>query len=164
MNKVPFYGAAILCLDDENVQQILPPSSAASITYGVSAQANLLITVIQLRPSVQQFPPAIQRRRSRLRFTLRVPGIHNVLNATAAVAVALELEVEARQASARGWPTSRGVDRRFQMRGGEGRHRHRRLRPPSHGDPRHSRRGPRLPASTASTRSFSRTGTPARST
>ncbi|HEU0122247.1 MAG TPA: UDP-N-acetylmuramate--L-alanine ligase [Bryobacteraceae bacterium] len=115
VNKVPFYGCAILCLDDENVQQILPSIKRRTVTYGVSAQADLHISEIELGHMSSRF---------RLRFrdedmgiiTLNVPGMHNVLNATASAAVARELEVPA--ASIRdGLAEYRGVDRRFQTRG-----------------------------------------------
>ena len=115
VNKVPFYGAAILCLDDENVQRILPSVNRRTITYGASAQADLIVSDVDCGPASSAF---------RLRFGggdlgafhLPVPGTHNVFNATAAVAVGLELDVKAdviREALA----TFSGVDRRFELRG-----------------------------------------------
>jgi UDP-N-acetylmuramate--alanine ligase len=115
IQKVPFYGAAILCLDDENIQQLLPSVNRRSITYGRSSQAALQITEIDCRAFESRF--VIQGRRQNLgQFHLRVPGVHNVLNATAAIAVGLELEVKLdtiREAIA----SYSGVDRRFQTRG-----------------------------------------------
>jgi UDP-N-acetylmuramate--alanine ligase len=115
IQKVPFYGAAILCLDDENIQQLLPSVNRRSITYGRSSQAALQITEIDCRAFESRF--VIQGRRQNLgQFHLRVPGVHNVLNATAAIAVGLELEVKletVREAIA----SYSGVDRRFQTRG-----------------------------------------------
>jgi UDP-N-acetylmuramate--alanine ligase len=117
VNKVPFYGAAILCLDDDNVQQILPSVRRRVITYGVSAQANLVITSSSCGHLSSDFH--LRYKDVELgEFRLGVPGAHNVLNATAAVAVGLELEVPPdviRQALA----SYSGVDRRFQMRGQE---------------------------------------------
>src|SRR5258708_1572285 len=93
VNKVPFYGAAIVCLDSENVQRILPDIRRRTITYGLSAQADYrpgnvehgdLHTSFQLR----------SRDADLGEFHLNIPGDHNVLNATAAIAVALELHVE----------------------------------------------------------------------
>jgi UDP-N-acetylmuramate--alanine ligase len=117
VNKAPFYGAAILCLDDENVQQILPAVNRRTITYGSNAQADLVIGDVNCGPASSDF-----RLRSRGEdlgaFHLPAPGPHNVLNAAAAVAVGLELDVKAgtiREALA-GWA---GVDRRFQIRGRE---------------------------------------------
>ena len=121
VNKVPFYGAAILCLDDENVQQILRDVNRRAVTYGVSAQADLRImrhsNLGQLRPGHLASRFQLSHRGSDLGcFELRVPGAHNVLNATAAVAVGLELDVPVesiREALA----AFSGVDRRFQIRG-----------------------------------------------
>ena len=115
IQKVPFYGAAILCLDDENIQQLLPSVNCRSITYGRSSQAALQIVDADCGSFESRF--SVRGRRQDLgQFHLRVPGIHNVLNATAAIAVGLELEVPIetiRQAIA----AYSGVDRRFQTRG-----------------------------------------------
>jgi UDP-N-acetylmuramate--alanine ligase len=115
--KIPFYGVAIICLDDENVQQILPELNRRTVTYGVSAQADLRLTHSSSGPMGSEFHLHF-RGRDLGCFRLHVPGAHNVLNATAAVAVALELEIpveEIREALA-GFS---GVDRRFQVRGTE---------------------------------------------
>ena len=115
IQKVPFYGAAILCLDDENIQQLLPSINRRSITYGRSNQAALQIVDANCGAFESRF--TVRGRRQDLgEFHLRVPGMHNVLNATAAIAVALELEVPLeiiRQAI----ESFSGVDRRFQKRG-----------------------------------------------
>ncbi|HXB73897.1 MAG TPA: Mur ligase family protein, partial [Candidatus Acidoferrales bacterium] len=118
VNKVPFYGAVIVCLDDPNVQGLLPEIRRRTITYGTTAQADVEASEISCGPFVSEF-----RLRYRLndlgRFVLRIPGRHNVLNAMAAITVAMELEVKPdviREALA----TFNGVDRRFQMRGKEG--------------------------------------------
>src|ERR1019366_5629513 len=93
VNKVPFYGAAILCLDSENVQSILPSIKRRTITYGRSAQADFqpsemgaadFHTVFHLR----------SRAGDMGEFQLNIPGDHNVLNATAAIAAATELGVQ----------------------------------------------------------------------
>jgi UDP-N-acetylmuramate--alanine ligase len=117
IQKVPFYGAAILCLDDENVQQILPSVNRRSITYGRSHQAVLSIPEADCGPFESRF--SVQMRGHDLgRFHLRVPGVHNVLNATAAIAVGLELEIKL-DAIREGIAAFTGVDRRFQTRGVE---------------------------------------------
>ena len=117
VNKVPFYGAAIVCLDDPNVQGILPDIKRRTITYGTAAQAEMEAAEMECGPFASNF--RLRYRAADLgRFQVRVPGRHNVLNATAAIAVALELEVPPdtiRQALA----TFNGVDRRFQVRGKE---------------------------------------------
>jgi UDP-N-acetylmuramate--alanine ligase len=117
VNKVPFYGAAIVCLDDENVQGILPAIRRRTITYGTSAQADIEAAEIGCGHFASDFRLRY-RTRDLGRFQLRIPGRHNVLNAMAAVAVAMELEVKPdviREALA----TFSGVDRRFQVRGKE---------------------------------------------
>ena len=118
VNKVPFYGCAILCLDDENVQQVLPAVKRRTVTYGVSSQADLHITEIDLGHMSSKF--RLQFRGEDLGvFSLKVPGMHNVLNATAAAAVAHELEVPGEKIRA-GLAEYQGVDRRFQNRGEAG--------------------------------------------
>ncbi|HLG95828.1 MAG TPA: UDP-N-acetylmuramate--L-alanine ligase [Bryobacteraceae bacterium] len=115
IQKVPFYGAAILCLDDENIQTLLPSVNRRTVTYGRSSQAALQVMEADCRAFESHFK--IRGRRQDLgEFHLRVPGLHNVLNATAAIAVGLELEIPVgtiRQAIA----AYTGVDRRFQTRG-----------------------------------------------
>jgi len=117
VNKVPFYGAAIICLDDPNIQAILPEVQRRTISYGTTSQADMEASEIASGHFASSF--RLRRRHTDLGcFHLRVPGRHNALNATAAVAVALELEVNpdlAREALA-GFS---GVDRRFQVRGKE---------------------------------------------
>jgi UDP-N-acetylmuramate--alanine ligase len=117
VNRVPFYGAAILCLDDENVQRILPRVNRRVITYGVSAQADLRITHSSSGHMASEFH-LVRREQDLGCFRLAVPGAHNVSNATAAVAIALELEipVETIREALAGFS---GVDRRFQVRGAE---------------------------------------------
>ncbi len=115
VQKVPFYGAAILCLDDENVQQLLPSVNRRTITYGRSHQASLHIADAECGPFESRF--TVRSRHQELgRFHLRVPGIHNVLNATAAIAIGLELEVKV-SAIQEAIASYSGVDRRFQTRG-----------------------------------------------
>src|ERR1039458_1073560 len=117
VNKVPFYGAAIVCLDDANVQSILPAIKRRVITYGTTAQADVEATELTLDPFASDF--RMRYRAADLGiFHLRIPGRHNVLNAMAAIAIAMELEVAPdtiREALA----TFNGVDRRFQVRGVE---------------------------------------------
>src|ERR1039457_5097420 len=117
VNKVPFYGAVIVCLDDANVQGLLPEIRRRTIAYGTTAQADVEAGDIVCGPSGSEF--SVRNRTTGLgRFTLRIPGRHNVLNATAAIAVAMELEVKP-DVIREGLATFSGVDRRFQMRGKE---------------------------------------------
>ena len=117
VNKVPFYGAVIVCLDDANVQSLLPAIRRRTITYGTTAQADIEASEILCGPFTSEF--SLRYRTTDLgRFKLHIPGRHNVLNATAAIAVAMELEVKPdtiREALA----TFSGVDRRFQLRAQE---------------------------------------------
>ena len=117
VGKVPFYGLAVLCIDDDNVQQILPSVNRRMLTYGTSAQADLRVTQASAGHMGSGFHLEFRGRYLGC-FRLNVPGAHNVLNATAAVAVGLELEIpveKIREALA----AFSGVDRRFQIRGTE---------------------------------------------
>ena len=117
LNKVPFYGAAIVCMEDKNIQQIFPSISRRTITYGRSAQVDLEIHDVRLSAEGSDF--CIRRRGAELGlFRLNVPGVHNVLNATAAVGVGLELEVPLVRIQ-EGLAEFSGVDRRFSVRGVE---------------------------------------------
>ncbi|HVP45202.1 MAG TPA: UDP-N-acetylmuramate--L-alanine ligase [Bryobacteraceae bacterium] len=117
VNKVPFYGAVILCVADENVQSILPAVRRRMVTYGRSAQADIEVLDVRLGASGSDF-------RVRLRdadlgeFHLAVAGEHNVLNALATIGVALELKV-APEVIRAGLAQFSGVDRRLQVRGKE---------------------------------------------
>lgn len=117
VNKVPFYGAAIVCLDDANVQSILPTVKRRVITYGANAPANLRITHSSAGHLASEFH--LQRGTQDLGcFRLNVPGAHNISNATAAVAVALELDIDV-ETIRQGLAEFFGVDRRFQVKGSE---------------------------------------------
>jgi UDP-N-acetylmuramate--alanine ligase len=117
VNKVPFYGAAILCLDDANVREILPSIQRRVITYGASERANLRITHASTGHLAGEFH--LQRGAQDLGcFRLSVPGAHNISNAAAAVAIALELDVPL-EIIREGLAQFSGVDRRFQVKGSE---------------------------------------------
>ncbi len=115
INKVPFYGAAIVCMEDENIQQIFPSIKRRTITYGRSAQVDLAIGDVSLQPAGSEFSVSRQGAGLGL-FRLEVPGLHNVLNATAAIGVALEMEVQPDRIR-EGLKSFTGVDRRFTIRG-----------------------------------------------
>ena len=115
VNKVPFYGAAILCLDDENVQSILPSVKRRPVTYGRSSQADLQPWGIEHRGAQSTF--RVRSTSGELgEFLVNIPGDHNVLNATAAIAVALELHVEP-DVIREGLKQFTGVARRFDIKG-----------------------------------------------
>ena len=116
VNKVPFYGAAILCLDEPNVQAIIPGIKRPIITYGVSGQADLIISDINLEGLNSEFRLTFKGEDLGMFRLLHPPGIHNVRNAAAAAAVALYLNVPAeliREALAK----FAGVSRRFDIKG-----------------------------------------------
>jgi len=116
VNRVPFYGAAVLCLDEPNVQAIIPNVHRPVITYGTSSQADLIISEIELQGLESTF--RLTYRGDDLgKFHLNgPPGIHNVRNAAAAAAVALYLNVPADLISA-GLEEFAGVGRRFDVKG-----------------------------------------------
>jgi UDP-N-acetylmuramate--alanine ligase len=118
VNKVPFYGAAILCLDDANVQAIIPQIERRIITYGTSSQADIVASHIEFH----DFGSSCQiRHHGQLLGTLQlqVPGRHGILNALAAVATALELEIPFEKI-ALALASFQNADRRFQIRGKKG--------------------------------------------
>jgi UDP-N-acetylmuramate--alanine ligase len=117
VNKVPFYGAAILCIEDENVQSILPQVRRRTVTYGRSAQADFEASDFTCGLFHSEFH--VSAHGAPLgKFQIQVPGEHNVLNATAAIAVACELGVKP-DTIRDGLATFSGVERRFQKRGTE---------------------------------------------
>ena len=117
VNKVPFYGAAVLCMEDQNIQQIFPAIRRRTISYGRTAQVDLQIHDVALAAGGSDF--SVRRRESELgTFHLNVPGLHNVLNATAAIGVGLEMEVDVAHIQ-QGLSAFTGVDRRFSVRGVE---------------------------------------------
>jgi UDP-N-acetylmuramate--alanine ligase len=116
VNRVPFHGAAVLCLDEANVQAIIPNVHRPVITYGTSSQADLVIGEIELQGLESAF--RLTYRGDDLgKFHLNgPPGIHNVRNAAAAAAVALYLNVPADLIRA-GLEEFAGVGRRFDVKG-----------------------------------------------
>jgi UDP-N-acetylmuramate--alanine ligase len=118
VNKVPFYGAAVLCLDDPHVQAVIPEVTRRRITYGLSAQADVSAREVRYD---QDFGSRFTVRRAGEpvgQVSLRVPGLHNVYNALAAIAVGFELEVPF-ETIARALAEYAGVNRRFQFKGEE---------------------------------------------
>jgi UDP-N-acetylmuramate--alanine ligase len=92
IEKVPFYGLAVLCLDHPHVQDLLPRVHRRHVTYGVSPQAEYSARRIEYEGTSVRFT-AVRRGESLGEVTVRMPGQHNVLNTLAAIAVADELEV-----------------------------------------------------------------------
>ncbi|MGH9836021.1 MAG: UDP-N-acetylmuramate--L-alanine ligase [Blastocatellia bacterium] len=117
VNKAPFYGSVIICLDDPNIQMIIPQITRRVMTYGMRAHAEISAFSVQISRESFGSDFAVRRKGEELgRIKLNVPGEHNVLNALAAVAVGLDLEVEF-PVIAQGLEAFRGAERRFQIKG-----------------------------------------------
>jgi UDP-N-acetylmuramate--alanine ligase len=116
VNRVPFYGAAVLCLDEPNVQAIIPEVKRPIITYGVSNQADLVISDIALQGLGSEFRLTYKGDDLGLFRLPHPPGIHNVRNAAAAAAVALYLNVGS-DLIREGLAKFAGVARRFDIKG-----------------------------------------------
>jgi UDP-N-acetylmuramate--alanine ligase len=116
MDKVPFYGAVTACLDNPQLATILPRAHRRIFTYGVSEEADFRLQFLDTKPGSLSCFRVLTKTGQLGPFELHVPGRHNVLNATAAVAIAHQLEVSP-QKIAEGLRNFRGVDRRFQKRG-----------------------------------------------
>ena len=118
MNKVPFYGTVILCLDEPHLQALLPRIEKRSRTYGRTSHADLTAREIAFGPKGTQFA-AVLNGTDLGRFSLSAPGGHNVSNAMAAILVGLELDLPV-EAIRDGLAQFSGVERRFQIRGEAG--------------------------------------------
>jgi len=111
IERVPFYGLAVLCLDHPHVQEILPRVQRRHVTYGLSPQANYSARAVEFRGLDTHFL-AFRRGEPLGEFSVRMPGQHNVLNTLAAIAVADELEVPL-DVLKHALATFHGVARRF---------------------------------------------------
>src|ERR1700719_2107000 len=130
MDRVPFYGMIVACNDDPLLRRLLPEVQRRTVTYGTKRGSDFLIKIPTLaakdaarmgHPTSDDSRPlcrfSVRYREQDLgEFTLHVPGVHNVLNATAAIAVGVGLDVSV-DAIRAALDQFRGVDRRFQLRG-----------------------------------------------
>ena len=124
MDRVPFYGVVVVCNDDPMLRRLLPQAQRRTVTYGKSRGSDFLIKLEDRSASGNASPERHPLSRFRVsyckkdlgEFTLHVPGVHNVLNATAAIAVGVGLDIPV-DAIRAGLDQFRGVDRRFQLRG-----------------------------------------------
>ncbi|MHB9103157.1 MAG: UDP-N-acetylmuramate--L-alanine ligase [Sulfuricella sp.] len=115
IQRLPFYGMAVLCADDANVREIMPRITKPAITYGLEEGAQVRGTDISHNGGRMDFK--VQRAgQPELAVTLNLPGSHNVLNALAAIAVAMEVGASD-TAIVKGLAEFRGVGRRFQRYG-----------------------------------------------
>lgn len=118
VDKVPFYGAAIVCLDDENVASVLPRISKRLITYGLTRQAELYAENLEYESGRYRFQ--VFRLGEPLGVVeLGQPGLHNVYNSLASICVGLELEIDF-GVIARALGSFAGVQRRLELKGESG--------------------------------------------
>jgi len=115
INKIPFYGAAIVCLDNEEIQGIIPRLKKRCLTYGMTSQADVRGRDLEKEGLGVSFEVAY-RNSSLGRIVVGMPGEHNVLNALAATAVALELDLDMKVIR-EGLMNLGGLARRLQVKG-----------------------------------------------
>ncbi len=121
MDRVPFYGMVVVCNDDERLRRLMPQLRRRVATYGLHAESDFRVGGAESTRAEAHEQPISRfrvdyRGKSLGEFHLHVPGRHNILNATAAIAVGVGLEIPP-DAIRRGLAEFRGVDRRFQLRG-----------------------------------------------
>jgi UDP-N-acetylmuramate--alanine ligase len=115
INKVPFYGCSIICLDQPHIRSLVPQIRRRCITYGLTSQADYIARDLRLAGLRSHFE--VFRTGERLaQFSLNLPGMHNVANALAAIAVGVELDIPL-SAIAQALEEFSGVHRRFDRRG-----------------------------------------------
>ena len=114
VHRLPFYGTAILCIDDDNVREILPKLSRPNFTYGLAEDADFRARDISISGAACKFTVERPEPHSELPIELGIPGNHNLLNSLAAVAVAT-IEGISDGAIAAALQSFSGVGRRFQV-------------------------------------------------
>jgi len=115
IDRIPFYGLAVLCLDNEPIQDLIPRIKKRYTTYGMNPQADFQIRNVVVEGRRTRFS-VFRRRRKLGRFKLNLPGIHNVYNAAASIVVATELDIPIARIQAALERLS-GVQRRLEVRG-----------------------------------------------
>ena len=117
LNNIPFYGKAIVCLDDKNIQAALPNINSTTITYGTTQESNIQATNIQLNSDDASFDVINNTNNTFIgHINLPMPSIYNVLNATAAITTCLELQIPFNIIK-NALESFLGVDRRFTLKG-----------------------------------------------
>jgi UDP-N-acetylmuramate--alanine ligase len=115
IDRIPFYGLAVLCLDNDSIQDLIPKIKKRYTTYGMSSQADFQIRDVEFDKHRSRF--SVYRQGLRLgRFTLNLPGIHNIYNATASIATGVELDISM-EAIESALQTLEGVQRRLEIKG-----------------------------------------------
>ncbi|MGD9219728.1 MAG: UDP-N-acetylmuramate--L-alanine ligase [Desulfobacterales bacterium] len=115
LDRIPFYGLAVLCLDNEPIQELIPQLKKRYTTYGMSSQADFQIRDVEFSRQKSRFT-VYHRGQKMGSIDLNLPGIHNVYNATASIAVGVELDVGFDQIKA-ALETVEGVQRRLEVKG-----------------------------------------------
>jgi UDP-N-acetylmuramate--alanine ligase len=115
IDRIPFYGLAILCLDNEPIQDLIPDIKKRYTTYGMSPQADFQIRDVAFEKRQSRFT-VIHQGQKLGRINLNLPGLHNVYNATASIAVGIELDVPF-AAIKNALETLEGVQRRLEIKG-----------------------------------------------
>jgi len=115
IDRIPFYGLAVLCLDNEPIQDLIPQIKKRYTTYGMNAQADFQIRDVAFEKRQSRFTVTHQGKKLG-RITLNLPGLHNVYNATASIAVGIELDVPF-AAIKSALETIEGVQRRMEIKG-----------------------------------------------
>jgi len=115
LHNLPFYGLAVLCIDDEVVREILPQVGRPTVCYGLGEDADIRAVAVAREAGATHFQ-ALRPGRAPLPVALNLPGLHNVRNALAAIAVATELEVED-AAIQRALAGFQGIGRRLEVVG-----------------------------------------------
>lgn len=116
LHNLPFYGLAVVCVDDPGVNAILPNVGRSVVSYGVDGDADVIATNIRFSGSSAHFDVIRCDREGALEIELQLPGLHNVRNALAAIAVASELQI-ADSHVVKALQSFAGIDRRFQHYG-----------------------------------------------
>jgi UDP-N-acetylmuramate--alanine ligase len=116
LHNLPFYGLAILCADDPGVNEVLGLVGRSIVTYGIDGDADIRAEDIEFSAGLTRFSVLRPGKDEKLKISLRLPGLHNVRNALAAIAVAQELQI-ADHAVVEALARFEGIDRRFQIQG-----------------------------------------------
>jgi len=116
LHNLPFYGLAVLCIDDPVVREIMPQVSRPILTYGFSEDADFRIHLTSQKGMVSRFEVQRPGKSEPLPVTINLPGLHNVLNATAAIVVATDEKIADADIQA-GIANFQGVGRRFDVQG-----------------------------------------------
>ncbi len=116
LHNLPFYGLAVMCIDDPVVAEILPQIARPTLTYGFADKADYRIVNLSQDRQFTQFDIVRPEREGTLRINLNIPGRHNALNAAAAVAIASDEGISDEHIFA-GLSKFQGVGRRFEMQG-----------------------------------------------